>query len=142
MLRFDPCLQCHPSVRMVTLNVWLSLTYSALIHTKKHFYSTLSGARAQVLSTVTLLIQSSRRGASASPVTHGRCSHLMEHAASPAGSGLCPPNCNHGPVLSRMSCPHRRWKSETGRLVLTGEITISKPINIFNHQFKGRKTRE
>lgn len=124
---------------MVTLNVWLSLTYSALIHTKKHFYSTLSGARAQVLSTVTLLIQSSRRGASASPVTHGRCSHLMEHAASPAGSGLCPPNCNHGPVLSRMSCPHRRWESETGRLVLTGEITISKPINIFTISLRVEK---
>lgn len=115
-----------------------------LIHIKKHFYSTLSGAGAQVLSTVTLLIQfygcqSNRRGASASPVTHGRCSHLMEFAASPAGSGLCPPNCNHGPMLSRMSCPHRRWESETGRLVLTGEITISKPINIFTISLREEK---
>lgn len=103
-----------------------------LIHIEKHFYSTLSGAGAQVLSTVTLLIQfygcqSNRRGASASPVTHGRYSHLMEHAASPAGSGLCPPNCNQ---LDQ--CCH-------ACRVLTGEITISKPINIFTISLRVEK---
>lgn len=115
-----------------------------LFISRKHFYSTLRGAGAQVLSTVTLLIQfygcQSNRRASASPVTHGRCSHLMmECAASPAGSGLCPPNCNHGPMLSCMSCPHRTWESETGRLVLTGEIMVSKLINIFTISLRVEK---
>lgn len=92
-----------------------------------------------MLPTVTLLIpfyccQSNRRGASASPVavTRGRCSHLMECTASPVGSGLCPPNCNHGPMLAvrRVLTGDGSLRQE-GWLVLTGEVTISKPINIF-----------
>lgn len=129
---------------MVTLNVWLSLTYSATYSYQETLllYTQRCGGTGAVhgyaIDSV-LWLPINRRGASASPVTHARCSHLMEFAASPAGSGLCPPNCNHGPMLSCMSCPHRRWESETGRLVLTGEITISKPINIFTISLREEK---
>lgn len=117
-----------------------------LIHIKKHFYSTLSGAGAQVLSTVTLLIQFyGCQSTDGEPLPRpwlmedARIWWSLQQKASPAGSGLCPPHCNHGPMLSRMLCPHRRWESETGRLVLTGEITISKPINIFTISLREEK---
>lgn len=92
-LCFHPCLQCHPSVRMVALNVLLSLTYRV----------TYSHQGTLVLSTVTLLIQfrccQSNKPVSLClltvTVTHGRRSHLMECSASPAESGVCPPICNH-----------------------------------------------
>lgn len=108
-LCFHPCLQCHPSVGMVALNVLLSLTYrvtyshqgTLVLYTQR--WGGGGRGRTQVLSTVTLLIQfcccQSNKPVSLClltvTVTHGRRSHLMECSASPAGSGVCPPICNH-----------------------------------------------
>lgn len=138
-----PCLQRHPSVRMVTLNVWLSLTCSAtysyqetlLLYTRgaghrgcprlRYWFSQTDGEPLPR----PWLMEDARIWWSTQPVLLGQVFVLPTVTMD---------QCYH----DSMSCPHRRWESETGRLVLTGEITISKPINIFNHQFKGRKTRE
>lgn len=140
LLCFHSCLEsplCHPRVRMVVLNVLLSLTYSVTYSHQETLllYTQRCGAagavHSQAIDSVLLLPVKQ----SCEPLPHcdsDSWQMLTSNEHLPRvllGQVFVLPTVTMGQCY--FACPHRRWESEAGRLGLPGEITISKLIYIF-----------